>query len=350
VEQTKPVLILGGSGQAGAGAAATLRRWHPRLPLAIAGRDIDRAQRVADELGTATAITIDLRRSDLGLPAEHRYSAVVAALWDNHLHGLRYAQNRGVPYLSISSGLVDIAPEVIAGAQQGGVAPILVASHFCAGIAVLATLHLAREFDRIDTIRIGAVLDETDTGGPAGIADLERLSTASSAGLERRDGVFTWVAGPDAETEVAGVDGTVLPGQSIPILDVPSLALATGAPNVRFDFAVGESAGRRRGEPASIEIRIELEGADSAGAPLSTSRYVVHRDGQRPLTAVGIALGVERLLGLRGDAVSPGIHTPETLLDPAYAVERLTELGAAFVGAPGGNELAAPLTERGGSR
>jgi hypothetical protein len=33
--------------------------------------------------------------------------------------------------------------------------------------------------------------------------------------------------------------------------------------------------------------------------------------------------------------VAPGIHTPEGLLDPAYAVERLTELGASFVvGAP----------------
>jgi hypothetical protein len=335
----EPVLILGGSGQAGAGAAAVLRRWHPTLPLTIAGRDIGRAQRVADELGAATAVTIDMRRGDLGLRPDHSYSAVVATLWDDHLHGLGYAQHRGVPYLSISSGLVDIAPEVVAGAQQAGAAPMLVASHFCAGIAVLATLHSAREFDRLDTIRIGAVLDESDTGGPAGMADLQRLSTATSAGLVRRDGVFTWLAAPDAQEDVPSVDGTLLPGQSIPILDVPSLALATGAPNVRFDFAVGESAGLRRGEPASIEIRIDIDGADATGAPLRTSRYLVHPDGQRPLTALGIALGVERLLGLRGETVPPGIHTPEALLDPAYAVERLTELGAAFVDAPVGNRL-----------
>jgi glutamyl-tRNA reductase len=49
----EPVLILGGSGQAGSGAATVLRRWHPALPLTIAGRDIGRAQRVADELGAA---------------------------------------------------------------------------------------------------------------------------------------------------------------------------------------------------------------------------------------------------------------------------------------------------------
>jgi hypothetical protein len=335
VEQSKSVLILGGSGQAGAGAAAVLRRWHPALPLTIAGRDIDRAQRVADELGAATAVTIDLRRGDLGLPADHGHSAVVAALWDDRLNGLRYAQHLAVPYLSISSGLVDLAPELVAGAQQAGAAPILEASHFCAGVAVLAALHWAREFDRIDTIRIGAVLDELDIGGPAGIADLERWATVTSAGLVRRDGVFTWISGPDAQTEVTSSDGTVLPGRSIPILDIPSLALGTGAPNVRFDLAVGESAGRRRGEPASVELRIDLEGADPAGAPLSTSRYLVHPAGQRPLTALGIALGVERLLGLRGEAVSPGLHTPESVLDPGYAVERMAEIGAAFVGAPG---------------
>ncbi|MFD7547380.1 saccharopine dehydrogenase [Streptomyces sp. NPDC059816] len=328
------VLVLGGSGQAGRTTAALLRRWHPALPLTIAGRDIDRAHQVADALGAATAVTVDLRRSDLGLPTEHRYSAVVAALWDDRLNGLHYAQHHGLPYLSISSGLAEIAPEVVAGARRADAAPILVASHWCAGSVVLAALDSAREFDRVDGIRIGALLDEQDTGGPAGAVDLERWSTASSAGLVRRDGVFTWVNGPDAQTDVTGLDGTLWSGRSIAILDVPSLALATGAPDVRFDFALGESAGRRRGEPPSVEIRIDLDGADAAGAPLRTSRYLVHPAGQRPLTALGIALGVERLIGLRGAAVPPGVHTPESLLDPAYAVERLVESGATFVDAP----------------
>jgi hypothetical protein len=199
---------------------------------------------------------------------------------------------------------------------------------------VLVALHVVREFDRIDSIRIGAVLDEQDAGGPAGLADLERLFIASSAGLERRDGVFTWLAASDAQTEVRASDGAVLPGQSIPILDVPSLAHATGAPNVRFDYVLGESVGRRRGGRPSIEVRIDVEGADGANAPLRVNRYLVHPDGQRTLTALGVALGVERLLGLRGEPARPGIHTPESLIDPAYAVDRLTELGACFVNAP----------------
>ncbi|MBF6341311.1 saccharopine dehydrogenase [Nocardia abscessus] len=330
--QSDSVLIMGGSGQAGAGAAAVLRQWHPSLPLTIAGRDLARAQRVADELGFATAVTIDLERDDLGLAADHGYSAVVAALWDRRRHGLRYAQQRGLPYLSISSGLVDIAPEVVAGAQRSTAAPILVASHVFAGVIVLATIHLAGQFDRVDTIRIGAVLDETDIGGPAGVADLERLSVATSAAMVLRDGGFTWIAGADTHAEVHGVDGVARPGQAIATLDVPSIALATGASDVRFDFAVGESAGRR-GESASAEATIDIEGVDRVGAPLRVSRSLVHPTGQRPLTALGIALGVERLLGLRGETVPPGIHTPESLIEPAYAVERMREVGATFIDA-----------------
>ncbi|WP_436775516.1 saccharopine dehydrogenase [Yinghuangia sp. YIM S09857] len=329
--QRNSVLILGGSGQAGAGTATALRRWHPELPLTIAGRDLGRAQGVADELGAATATIVDLRRGDLGLPADGEYSAVVAALWDDRLNGLRYAQERGLPYLSISSGLVDIAPEIVASAQRPDSSTVLVASHFCAGVGVLATLHATREFERIDSIRIGAVLDELDAGGPAGLADLERWATATSAGLVRHDGVFTWIAEPDARTQVRSIDGILVPGQSIAILDVPSLALATGAPNVRFDFSVGESAGRRRGGPASIEVRIDVEGTGPGGEPRRLHSYLVHPEGQRPLTAVGIALGVERLLGLRGESVQPGVHTPEALIDASYAASRLAEIGAEFV-------------------
>ncbi|MEU8898828.1 saccharopine dehydrogenase [Nocardia sp. NPDC048505] len=328
------VLILGGSGQAGSGAASVLRRWYPDLPLVIAGRDLDRARRVAEDLGTARAVTVDMTRADLGLPDEPAPAAVVATLWDSRLHGLRYAQQHRAGYLSISNGLVDIAPEVVAGAQQSSAAPVLLASHYLAGLGVLTALHRAADFDHVETLRFGAVLDDTDTGGPAGMADLDRLVVATESATLRRDGVFTWLAASDAQAVVRSVDGTTLPGQSIAILDVPSTALATGAPNVRFDLAVGESAGRRAGGAPSTELGILLEGTDRSGGPRRTHRYLQHPQGQRPLTALGIALGVERLLGLRGSVPTPGIHTPESLIDPSYAVDRMREIGATFTDVP----------------
>ncbi|MFK0250112.1 saccharopine dehydrogenase [Amycolatopsis azurea] len=333
MEQRGSVLLLGGSGQAGSDTAALLRRWHPELPLTIAGRNLARARKVADELGGATAVTVDLTRDDLGLPAGRRHAAVVATLWDSRLNGLRFAQDHGVPYVSLSSGMIDIAPEITAAAQRPAAAPVLMASHWAAGVVTLTALAWAGEFARVDTIRIGAILDEHDAGGPAGLADLARWAEVTSTGYARRDGVFAWTGAAEARVELHSLDGTTVDGQTIPILDVTSLALATGAPNVEFAFAVGESAGSRRGDGPSVEVRIDLEGADSAGAPLSVNRYLVHPDGQRPLTSLGLAMGIERLLGLHGEAVPPGFYTPEALLEPVHAVERLAEAGTLFVDA-----------------
>ncbi|WP_340688007.1 saccharopine dehydrogenase [Amycolatopsis coloradensis] len=333
MDQRGSVLLLGGAGQAGSDTAALLRRRYPELPLTIAGRNPARARRVADDLGGATAVTVDLARGDLGLPAGQQYAAVVATLWDSRLNGLRFAQDHGVPYVSLSSGMIDIAPEVTAAAQRPAAAPVLMASHWAAGVITLTALAWAEEFHRVDTIRIGAILDEHDAGGPAGLADLARWAEVTSAGYARRDGVFAWAGAAESRVELHSLDGATVTGQTIPILDVTSLAFATGAPNVEFAFAVGESAGSRRGDSPSVEVRIDLDGMGSTGAPLSVSRYVVHSGGQRPLTSLGLAMGIERLLGLRGEAVAPGFYTPETLLEPVHVVERLADAGTIFVDA-----------------
>jgi NAD(P)-dependent dehydrogenase (short-subunit alcohol dehydrogenase family) len=74
----KPVLIVGGSGFVGARAAAALRRLHPQLRIAIGGRDMSKAEAVAAGLGHASAVPVDLTRTDLGQPENAGYSAVVA--------------------------------------------------------------------------------------------------------------------------------------------------------------------------------------------------------------------------------------------------------------------------------
>lgn len=323
------VLMLGGSGQAGSTTAEVLRGWYPELSLTIAGRDLARARQVAGRLGAATAVTVDLTREDLGLQAGEQYLAVVATVWDKHLNGLRFAQAHRIPYLSISSGMVDIAPEVMAAGRQDATGPVLVASHWAAGVVTLLAMESARDFGRVDAVRVGSVLDEKDAGGPASAEDLDRWAEAAPAGYVRRDGVFRWVA--DTAAEVRGPDGVALPGQLAGILDVPSIALATGARDVSFAFAMGESYGRRQGGEPSLDIRIELAGVDAAGAPLTRTRDLVHPRGQRPVTAVGIGLGIERLLGLVGEPAGPGVHSPEGLIDSGHAVERLLGSGAVFV-------------------
>ena len=81
----------------------------------------------------------------------------------------------------------------------------------------------------------------------------------------------------------------------------------------------------------STEIVIELAGEDHAGRPLRTRHAVVHRQGAAPLTGLGVAMILERLLGLDGKPATPvGLYFPYQLLDPAAYLARLSQAGGTF--------------------
>ncbi|KRA75908.1 MULTISPECIES: hypothetical protein [unclassified Lysobacter] len=322
-----PVLIVGGSGVVGSQAAQALRRLHPALPIAIGGRDLAKAQAVAAAVGGAEATAIDLQRADLGLPETARYGAVIVFVKDASLNTLKYAQAHGLPYLSTSSGSFEIAPEVARYIRTPAGAPILLASHWLAGAATLPALHYAREFARIERFDLSALLDEQDMGGPAAYADYERLTTAAGAQV-LEDGQWRWLRGDEAVRDIVSVDGETVQAAAYSPLDVVSLAAATDARWIRLDMGLGVTASRRRGEAYSTEIAISIEGTGHDGEPLRVRHELVHPAGQAPLTALSIALGVERLLGLAGGApVAPGLYFPDTLIEPDYYLQRLQEAG-----------------------
>jgi hypothetical protein len=148
------------------------------------------------------------------------------------------------------------------------------------------------------------------------------------AALVRRDGAFVWQTGEEAAVTLRAVDGTEHQADTFSFYDVLGLAAATGAPNVQFKLAFGVSSSRRRGEPMSTEIIIELTGQDHAGQPLRTRHAVVHPQGQMPLTALGVALLLERLLGLDGQpAVPAGLYFPYQLLEPRAYLARFKQIG-----------------------
>jgi hypothetical protein len=325
------VLIIGGSGIVGSQAAKALRRLHPDLPITIGGRDLKKAEAVAREIGGADTAKIDLERADLGLPAEAAYSALAPFLKDDTLNSLRYAQAKGVPYLSISSGVFELGPETALYIHKPASAPILLDSNWLAGAATLPALHFAKDFESIEAIEIAAVLDEQDMGGPAAYADFERLTTAAPQPLILKNGRWAWAKGEEAVRRLKGVDGTEMEAQAYSPLDVLSLAGATDARSIRFDLVYGESAGRRRGGHFSSEIIIEIAGKQKDGTHARVRHELVHPAGQAPMTALGVAVGIERLLGLAGGApVAPGLYLPEVLVDPAYMVRRLQEFGTQF--------------------
>ena len=148
------------------------------------------------------------------------------------------------------------------------------------------------------------------------------------AALVRRDGAWFRRVGTDVRGKFRAVDGTEVGASAFTPYDVVGLATATGSPNVRFDPAVGVSSARRRGGPMSTEIVIELAGEDRAGRPLRTRRAVVHPGGQMPLTGLGVAMVLERLVGLDGGPATPaGLYFPYQLLDATAYFARLGQIG-----------------------
>lgn len=324
----KPVLIIGGSGVVGSRAAKTLRRLQPALPITLGVRDVGRAQTLARELGGAEAVRIDLERGDLGLPETAAFSAVVVLLKDDSLNAMKYAQAKGLPYVSFSDFVFDIGPEVARYIQHPTRSPVLMLGHFLGGTVTLATLHFAREFQRVEAIEISAVFDEEDVGGPAAQGDMERVTKDMPSPLVLEDGRFLWARGEDVSREFVGVDGTKWRGRAYPLLDVVSLGAETNARTVRLDFAVREAASRPSGQGVSHEVIIEITGEREDGTTGRVRHEIVDADVHSGLSARGVALAVERLLGLAGGPpVTPGLYHPERLLKPAYVVERLKEFG-----------------------
>ena len=99
---------------------------------------------------------------------------------------------------------------------------------------------------------------------------------------------------------------------------------------VGADFAYGQSASRRRGESYSTEIIIDIAGRAKDGTETSSHIEIVHPRGQAPLTALGVVLGLEALLGLRANAPAAGLYLPELLIDPSYFVGEMMAIGARF--------------------
>ncbi len=322
-----PILLVGGSGIAGRCTAQYLRAASPDVPLLIGGRNLAKAKEVAAEIENAEGVALDLAADDLGL-GERPVSAVAVFFTDERIAGLRFAQPRGVPHVSISPGINEIGPEVAAYIHDPDAAPVILGTEWLVGATTVPTLKFAKAFGRVHDIVIGALLDEQDAFGPAAEADLERQTKTMPAALARRDGAYLWRVGDDAMAKFRAVDGTEMEASAFSPYDVVGLATATGAPNVQFNLAIGVSSTRRRDEPMSTEIVIELAGEDHAGRPLRTRHAVIHPQGQMPLTGLGVAMVLERLIGLDGDrATPPGLYFPYQLLNSTAYFARLEQIG-----------------------
>lgn len=324
--RVEPVLMLGGTGMVGAATARLLRQAWPTLPLLIGGRDFGRAHALAVELGHAEAVVIDLRDPALGL-GERKISMIAAFVKDERLTSLHHAQRSGIPFLGISTNSFEVLPEVAAYMRHPA-STVVMGSEWLCGAAVLATLFLARGFNRLESIHLSAIVDANDVGGEATIVDFERLRSAAPAALTLTGGAYRWRHGDEMMTRVKRADGAELHASAYSPLDIAALAEQTGAADVSFDIAVGETSSRARGDAFSTEIIIALTGEDANGKLKQSRHALVHPAGQVPMTALTVAMMIERLTGCDGgQKPGSGLLFPEHLLEPEAFFARAKRMG-----------------------
>ncbi|MFA2811473.1 hypothetical protein [Bacillus mycoides] len=320
-----PVLLIGGSGMVGKNAAEHLRRFHPELPILIGGRNLEKAQTVANKLGNAQAIQIDLERPNLGLPEDIQLSAVGTFFRDGGFYSQRWAQNKRIPFLFISGYEHEIGKHTAIYLHGPLASPVVIATHWMGGIPIALATHYARQFRNIETINISVVFDPEEEIGPDG--SLQYEGEISPYPLFFQDGRWTWAKNEmDSVRTIKTVDGSIQEASAFSSTDILSLG-AMASKSARFDFLAHESSGRKSGGKISHDIIIEITGELKDGTLTTVRREIVYPDNQSSMTGLGAAIGLEQVMGLVGTAPGPGLYFPENIIDPLHLEQRLKQTG-----------------------
>jgi hypothetical protein len=323
-----PVLFAGGAGSVGRTAVRWFRERHPSVKVLIGGRNLQAAGEIVQEVGKAVAVAIDLDRPHLGLGDDVAVAAVVMLAPEAGLKGLSYAQDLGIPYLNINAAITEIGPELAMFAYRATAAPVVLASHWLAGAATFLALNGAKDFDHVQSIRLGAIVDEQDSVGPAAIEDMVRVHGAAPAALAFEGGRRVWLSGDATKGKFESVDGRSLDATAFSTFDTASLHAATGAPDIRFDLVNGESSSRRRGGEVGTEIVVEIQG-EADGRMKRSQSTLEFKHGTASLTGLSVVLSLESVLGLNDRTpAQPGLYLPELLSDSQWFLDELRSGGA----------------------
>jgi len=317
------VLIAGGYGVVGGWIARHLRAAGHNIDLILAGRRPEAGAELASEL-KATVARLDTDEAAASLAEVGQVDLVISALQDPDDNLLTAALRRGAAHIGIVRKADNVGPTAVAASLLAD-RPALVMGHWQAGVATFATLAAAQNFEQVDGIAIAALFDYADPAGPMTASDSGAFFTKA---LLRRDGSWARVEPAEHVRLVERRDLPSFAAQPMGVLDVPGLAAITKARDVRFDIGTGTSIGTVAGGPASHEIYIDIWGQNRQGQARGRRTRVSNPKGQAHLTALGVLIGAERVLGLDGKTpLSGGLIFPERVIDPKRALERLCQFG-----------------------
>jgi len=323
--QEKRILIVGGYGQVGSNLARLIRKADGAIELILAGRNPQNGEVLAKELTNAGTAYVNLEEG-FDLSQFGKIHLIISALGD-HSNILREtAILNGIACITVSELADQISPTAFLSLHKTISAPIVFAGHWQAGLLTLVVKQLAAKFSRIIRIETVGLYDEKDPVGP--LVTNEVTGFVGQA-LIRQEGKWLSVEAKNNARAIDLYNHSSTAGYPMSTLDVPSIAAFTGASNVRFDFAVGESIGSSKGLEASHDLYIEIEGVLLSGEKSKLRTIVSGPRGNSHLTAVGVYLITENILGLNGRSAQKkgGLYLPETIVSTDNIINRLKEFG-----------------------
>jgi len=320
-----PVLIVGGYGVVGAQVAAILRRRNPSLPLMIGGRTIDKAHRLAANLGNATGVHFDIDDAASIARLPEQPGLIVVAVNDLRDVTLRAAVDAGIALVDITrwtARVRDLEAICAAGTLR---APVAQASAWMACLPGALARSAAADLESVDSIDIAILYALKDKSGDDSVEYMDRLSVPFP--VTRNGRPETAVPFQESRKTTFANDYAA----TVYRFDTPDqhiLAKLTGAQNVgayiAFDdrttttllrllvrsgiwrLLSGERFTKLRrgllhnpGPGAAHHVRVDVAGS-SGGRRVQRTIQISDAAGQTHLTAVGAALQVEWLLGRNG--------------------------------------------------
>jgi hypothetical protein len=318
------ILIAGGYGLVGSFIARHIRELSKDVEIILAGRNPEQADPLVGELGNARTAYLDVQQatdlSELG-PID----LIVASLHDRRDLLLQWALDRGIAHIGITKMVEDMAPVTFLTLQTPPKRPVVLLGHWQAGPFSPVAQKAIEQFSHIRSVEATALYDTRDPIGPMVVSELDSFVGRA---LLRENGEWKWVDAKQNARLFRLEDGAEAQALPMATLDVPSLAAITGAPHVRFDFAMGDSIGTRAGKKASHDLYLDIEGTLLSGAQAKQRIVVSNPEGVGHFTALGVLIAIEYVLGLGGvEPASGALHLPETLIPADKAIDRYRQFG-----------------------